>query len=340
MSSYNLLIWGVGSRTDRYMEFEYFVNSNILGFLDTYKAGSFYRGYYVYSIADLSGLMEKADYLIVATQYFSEIYNYCLEKKIDRKKIIFTDYLAEPFMLQDLEVVYSISNKLFDDILMRSFRFICMNERDNYDKTRLVGKEDYSSFDYMKDYFRFRTFEFLAEQIMQERVEGCIAELGVFRGTFSALINKKFSNRELYLFDTFEGFDDNEAKREEEEGRSDKEFVYAHKQTSEQIVLSSLPHPQMCHIYKGFFPDTVTDELMQMRFAFVSIDVDYEESIYQGIKFFYPRLNEGGAIFLHDFNSQRLTGVKLAVQRFECENRTKLKKVPIADRAGTLVVMK
>lgn len=45
-------------------------------------------------------------------------------------------------------------------------------------------------------------------------------------------------------------------------------------------------------------------------------------------------------MFLHDYNSSFLGGVKKAVIRFEEDMGLKLKKVPIADRAGTLVIVK
>lgn len=337
---YNILIWGIGARVEKYLKFDYFKKTKIIGFIDTYKSGTTFKNYRVYNTSALPELMEKVDYLIVGTQYFSEVYEYCLEYKIDRYKIIFTDYIMEPFIYQNMEVIRSISEKLWEDILMRNFRFICMNEKDNYDENRLIGNGNYSDTNYMKDYFRYRTFEFLAEEIIQKDIKGCVAELGVFQGRFSALINEKFSSRDLYLFDTFEGFDKKEAEQEERKGRSNDEFVYAHKQTSEKMVLEKLPFPQRCHIYKGLFPYTVTNELEKLEFAFVSIDVDFEESIYQGIRFFYPRLVDNGIIFLHDYNSLNLSGVKLAVQRFEAETESYLKKVPLADRAGTLVIIK
>lgn len=47
-------------------------------------------------------------------------------------------------------------------------------------------------------------------------VSGACAELGVFRGDTAAIINKVFSDRKLYLFDTFEGFDKNDIKLEQD----------------------------------------------------------------------------------------------------------------------------
>ena len=68
--------------------------------------------------------------------------------------------------------------------------------------------------------------------------------------------------------------------------------------------------------------------------------MDFEDSIYEGIKFFYARLNEGGYIFIHDYNNSSLKGVRKAVQRYEQNEKVFLKKVPIADWAGTLVIVK
>lgn len=78
---------------------------------------------------------------------------------------------------------------------------------------------------------------------------------------------------------------------------------------------------------------------IEERFAFVSIDVDFGESIYQGIKYFYPRLNEGGYIFVHDYNS-RLTGVREAIGRYEVENAIHICKIPLCDMNGTLIIIK
>ena len=96
----------------------------------------------------------------------------------------------------------------------------------------------------------------------------------------------------------------------------------------------------MAVICKGFFPDSIPDYAYNDTFAFVTIDVDFEESTYQGLKFFYPRMNEGGSIFIHDYHAIKLDGVKAAVKRYEKDNGISLKCVPLADRAGTLVIIK
>ena len=56
-----------------------------------------------------------------------------------------------------------------------------------------------------------------------------------------------------------------------------------------------MAHPDNCIVKQGFFPETATD--VEDTFCFVSIDTDLYEPIYQGLKFFYPKLEKGGYIF-------------------------------------------
>ena len=90
-------------------------------------------------------------------------------------------------------------------------------------------------------------------------------------------------------------------------------------------------------IKQGLFPQSLRG--LEEKFAFVSIDVDFEESIYEGLKYFYPRLREGGYIFVHDYNSD-LLGVEKAIDKYERENGIMLHKVPLADKSGTSVLTK
>ncbi len=60
-------------------------------------------------------------------------------------------------------------------------------------------------------------------------------------------------------------------------------------------------------IKQGFFPESLGG--LEDTFAFVSIDVDFEDSIYEELRYFYPRKEKGGYIFVHDYNSS-LLGVK------------------------------
>lgn len=67
--------------------------------------------------------------------------------------------------------------------------------------------------------------------------------------------------------------------------------------------------------------------------------MDFEESIYEGLKYFYPRMSENGYIFILDYNSS-LRGVEKTVDRYETDYEISLKKTLLCDANGTLVVIK
>lgn len=98
-----------------------------------------------------------------------------------------------------------------------------------------------------------------------------------------------------------------------------------------------MTNPDNIVIKQGFFPDSLNG--LEDRFAFVSLDADFEESIYQGLVYFYLRLEKGGYIFIHDYSSD-LLGVEKAVDHFGKEFDMKLPEVPLCDANGTLVLTK
>ena len=140
------------------------------------------------------------------------------------------------------------------------------------------------------------------------------------------------------MFDTFESFDRQEFCNDPSSAVSDEKFYEMFKDTSIEKVLGIMPYRERCVIRKGFFPETAAG-LEDETFAFVSIDVDLESPIYNSLEFFYPRLQKGGILFIHDYTCHSLSGVRKAVSRYEKENGPLL-KVPIADNGGTLIVLK
>lgn len=313
----------------------------LVGFVDTYQGNTSYMQYRVYFPADAAKMMGTVDYLIIANAYFAENVALCIQLGIDLRKVVITDNVQVPGFQEMFFRLKNISEELYTGALDTQLRLVYANESDRRDEKRVLGAGRYGGYrSYMLDYFRFRTFEFAAGEIIKDNVPGAVAELGVFRGTFSALINQVFLDRKLYLFDTFEGFGKDEAQKEIELGRCDEGFIVSHQDTSVQQVLDNMPHPEQCIVCKGLFPACVTEAASKETYSFVSIDVDFEESTYQGLKFFYPRLSDGGIIFLHDYTTYYLGGVRQAVARFEADYKIQLKKVPIADRAGTVVIVK
>jgi O-methyltransferase len=193
---------------------------------------------------------------------------------------------------------------------------------------------------YTNDYIRLSSLELVAHEIYQKNITGETAELGVFRGEFAKHINALFNDRQLYLFDTFEGFDDRDIKVEGEKTQTDKNFVTKTKNvlsdTSVKLVLGKMKFPENCIIKKGYFPGTAKG--VEGKFVFVSIDVDLYEPMYQGLCYFYPKLVSGGYIFAHDYNYAGFPGVKNAIKRFSEENHVSY--FPLSDMCGSVVFIK
>ena len=179
---------------------------------------------------------------------------------------------------------------------------------------------------------RAATIELMSREIYRYGFEGNTAELGVYQGDFARLINHYFPDRKLYLFDTFEGFDarDSEAERAGNFSSGTQDFS----QTSEKLVLSRMEHPENCIVRKGWFPDTAQG--VDDKFCFVSIDADLYKPILAGLEFFYPRLNHGGVIMIHDFNNPDYPGSREAVKEF-CDNNS-IGYVCLSDHYGSAVI--
>ena len=186
------------------------------------------------------------------------------------------------------------------------------------------------------DYVRLATLELVAHEIIENNVPGAIAELGVSSGEFAKHIGTCFPDRKFYLFDTFEGFDDRDCKIEQERGH--KSLYQKFEVNDIRTVLKKIPQSNRCIVRKGYFPESATVEKIDDVFSFVSIDADLFQPVYEGLKFFYPKLSPGGYIFIHDYNQSWYTGAKEAVQKF-CKE-SEIGFVPLTDYGGTAIIVK
>lgn len=173
-------------------------------------------------------------------------------------------------------------------------------------------------------------------QIAELDIQGCAAELGVYRGEFAALINAALPDRPLHLFDTFEGFQERDLARErnlELSGARAGDFSG----TSEIEVRRNLPFPQNAVFHPGWFPDTFHG-CEELRFAFVSIDADLYDPTAAALPLFWERLCPGGALLIHDVYSGQFKGAGLALREF-CASRSIL-ATPICDLHGSALLRK
>ncbi|WP_018631233.1 TylF/MycF/NovP-related O-methyltransferase [Niabella aurantiaca] len=183
-------------------------------------------------------------------------------------------------------------------------------------------------------YVRISTLELVAEEIRVNNIPGAVAELGVYRGDFAKYMNEAFPDRRLYLFDTFEGFSVEDVVIETKNNYSPGTQDFS--DTTIELVLDKMKYRDNCVIKKGYFPDSIGD--LNENFAFVSLDADLYKPIYEGLKYFYPRLSQGGFIFIHDYNNGEYKGAKRAVTEYCKEHRIPF--IPICDPWGTAVIAK
>jgi O-methyltransferase len=176
----------------------------------------------------------------------------------------------------------------------------------------------------------------LLRELVARRVEGDLAELGVYRGDSARLIHHYLPERPLYLFDTFAGFDARDVKVEHAQtGR--KESTVAFSQTGvERAMRNIAPENPNVQVFPGYFPESAPPFLRDRKFAFVHLDADLYEPILAGLKFFYDRVVPGGFILAHDFNSW--PGARKAVlQFFQDKPET---PIPMPDKSGSALILK
>jgi O-methyltransferase len=186
------------------------------------------------------------------------------------------------------------------------------------------------------EYIRASSLELIAREINERKIPGAVAEIGVFRGEFARLINIAFPERRLYLFDTFDGFPEADMKADIQKHYA-KPGRQAFSDTSVQLVMSRMKFRDNCIVKRGIFPESAAD-CREERFAFVSIDADLYNPIYEGLKFFYPKLSVGGYIFVHDYNNRQYKGAKQAVRNFCAEQGISF--FPLSDSSGSAVISK
>ena len=183
---------------------------------------------------------------------------------------------------------------------------------------------------------RTATMRLLAEQIHEEKIPGDVAELGVFRGDFARLINAAFPDRRIHLFDTFEGFPEQDVSIEQSQGLS-RAKPGDFSDTGVQLVTERLPFPEKALFYPGYFPETFSACAAE-QFAFVSVDADLYAPTAAALPLFLERLSPGGVLLIHDVNSTQFSGAGKAVREF-CHQKCLL-PMPVSDLHGSVVIRK
>ena len=204
------------------------------------------------------------------------------------------------------------------------------------DQNRISAKllkveKDYS------DKIRFYNLWFQIERLKRMQIQGAFAELGVYRGETAKAIHYMDENRIFYLFDTFQGFMEEDLKKESLDNQRDGRFsttMFA--DTNMEQVKSVIEGNDNVHFRPGFFPET-TSGLEEEKFALVNLDADLYAPTLVALNFFYPRLVGGGVIIIHDYN-HNWDGVTKAVDEFVPNIPESI--MEISDWQGSVMIIK
>jgi O-methyltransferase len=152
--------------------------------------------------------------------------------------------------------------------------------------------------------------------------KGDVVEIGCWRGLSAYQIAEEIAAREedtkFHIFDSFEGL--SQLAAEDQEGRSlspnaveglRKQFAA----TVERVESNLSEFSSFITTYPGWIPDRFGD-VADVGFSFVHIDVDLYEPILDSLRFFYPRLCDGGIIVLDDYGFLQFPGAKAAADEF------------------------
>jgi O-methyltransferase len=184
------------------------------------------------------------------------------------------------------------------------------------------------------DKIRLYSMWFQIERIKRENIKGDFAELGVHKGETARFIYEMSTTQKLYLFDTFEGF--NEKDLQHEATRGGKYTTAEFSDTSAGAVKKLFDGDSRVSIHPGYFPGTATG-LENNKFSFVHLDADLYLPTLEALKFFYPRLSPGGVIIVHDYN-HTWPGIKKAFDEFMPTIPESLLELP--DWKGSVMIVK
>ena len=169
-----------------------------------------------------------------------------------------------------------------------------------------------------------------AEYVERSGVSGAIVECGVWRGgSMMAVARTLLANgthdRDLYLFDTFEGMSTPTDADRDFAGRSATKLLESNSRDDDEIWcyadyadvsanLQSTGYPEEhLRLVKGLVEETIPDQA-PAEIALLRLDTDWYESTKHELAHLYPRLKSGGVLIIDDYGHWQ--GARRAVDEY------------------------
>ena len=149
-----------------------------------------------------------------------------------------------------------------------------------------------------------------------------VVECGCLHGHSTYMIARLLQENgfqgQMHVFDSFEGLspfsaaDDGGVYQTDEQKAS----IRLHFKADREQVMALLAPFEFVRFYPGWIPARF-DEVKEKRFGFLALDVDLYEPTRDSLRFFYPRLAEGGMVYLDDYGFYRtFPGARKAVDEY------------------------
>ena len=141
-------------------------------------------------------------------------------------------------------------------------------------------------------------------------LEGCVVEAGSYKGGSAAKLSIacKMVGRELVVFDSFEGFPEDDEFQDElsrrihagSSAQKSSFFKKGLRGNLEEVKgnVEKFGFINSCKFVQGWFKDTMPS--FNRKISMIYLDVDLASSAKACLKYLYPLLEENGTLFSHD----------------------------------------
>jgi len=157
---------------------------------------------------------------------------------------------------------------------------------------------------------RLYTLWYLARSL--RNTKGNIFEIGCLQGGAGFIMSRANNTGYTYLFDTFEGF------QEEEKFHKKKHFVYEKK----EIVQKNIKKFKLKNtkVYKSKFPNKLDLSIKKKKLKLCHIDVNTYKSTKKTFEFVSKRMIKGGIIVFDDYGIYGADSIKKFVNKISKKN--------------------
>ena len=136
-------------------------------------------------------------------------------------------------------------------------------------------------------------------------LDGCVVECGVWRGGMSIFLARAFEEKDIWVVDSFEGFQDPKTGKYvvsfERHDHNNKDMKVSLDVVKANFALFGLNDDQRIHFLPGFVKDVLKPDTCSIeKIALLRIDVDAYSATREVLDYLYPKVVPGGYIIFDD----------------------------------------